>query len=162
MSLLPACIDHVPSPMNQEDSNRSTYNSSVKYGPGGSMQPPNGDWNKVLLRVASLTLLISMTFWYLRWHPYVCAAQVYESLHECCSYGLVGEAEKLVKNGKFTVNSPDKDGNFPLHWASNGDHLHVIEVGVVSCTAYDHTLTLIFTLFQSLVLHFCLVVFIIC
>jgi hypothetical protein len=32
--------------MKQDDSNRSNYNSSVKYGPGGSMQPPNGDWNK--------------------------------------------------------------------------------------------------------------------
>jgi len=54
--------------------------------------------------------------------------QVYQSLHECCSYGLVGEAEKLVQEGKFTINSPDKDGNTPLHWASNGDHLHVIKV----------------------------------
>jgi ankyrin repeat protein len=47
-------------------------------------------------------------------------------------YGLVGKAEELVASGKFTVNSPDKDGNFPLHWASNGDHLDVMKVGATS------------------------------
>lgn len=76
------------------------------------------------------------------------AVQVYESLHECCSYGLVGEAEKLVKSGKFTVNSPDKDGNMPLHWAANGDHLHVIEVGIIDfCASCAQTLASICTFF---------------
>jgi hypothetical protein len=97
-------------------------NNLIMYGPGSSIQPPNGDWEKVL------ALGCVGCVCYVWWPRDVAVLQVYQSLHECCSYGLVGEAEKLVQEGKFTINSPDKDGNTPLHWASNGDHLHVIKV----------------------------------
>ena len=93
------------------------------------MQPPNGDWEKVL------ALGCACYICHVWWPCDVADLQVYQSLHECCSYGLVGEAEKLVQEGKFVINSPDKDGNTPIHWASNGDHLHVMKVRIRTAPA---------------------------
>jgi hypothetical protein len=111
-------------------SSRQALDSSVKYGHGTSnMQPPNGDWDKVTFcTVVGGALFVWNDIPVLFRHADDAAVQIYQSLHECCMYGLVGKAEELVNDGKFTVNSPDKDGNFPLHWAANGDHSPVIKV----------------------------------
>jgi hypothetical protein len=55
----------LPSSDPRQDEPSRNNKSQVKYGPGGSVQPPNGDWNKVR-SLRNLSLMLSVFPIYLR------------------------------------------------------------------------------------------------